>query len=261
MIDPQTQAELRAKFNPDGSYLRTYQLSLKEMLIDFDKICQEHGVRYWLSSGTLLGAVRHGGFIPWDDDIDVDMTRNDFNKLIKSFKESGKYILQTYRNDPYYYWPFAKLRLKDSEIKEGNNNDIHYKYRGNFIDIFLIEYRYDYIATILSYPSKCLYKLSKIKKLNIAQKILFFSIKHLSIISSQIIRTITSKMSGKSYGHSYGSFFCKANRDEKEIFPLSNISFEGYLFPAPSNPDAYLTRIFGNYMIIPNNKPTHIINE
>lgn len=82
MIDPKLQAELRAKFNPDGSKLRNYQLYLLQMLKDFDTICNELGVKYWLSSGTLIGAARHGGFIPWDDDIDVEMTKDDYGPLL-----------------------------------------------------------------------------------------------------------------------------------------------------------------------------------
>ena len=112
MIDKNFQSELRIKFNPDGSELRTYQLELLKMLIDFDEICRSLNIKYWLSSGTLLGAVRHGGFIPWDDDVDVDMTRDDYKKLVKSFKETDKYALQTSQNDPYYFWPYAKLRLR-----------------------------------------------------------------------------------------------------------------------------------------------------
>lgn len=81
MIDKRLQAELRAKYNPDGSNLRKAQLRMFDMLVAFDKICKEHNLRYWLAAGTLIGAARHGGFIPWDDDLDVNMPREDANKL------------------------------------------------------------------------------------------------------------------------------------------------------------------------------------
>ena len=71
MIDQEIQAKLREKFNPDGSMLRKQQLRMLEILLYIDKVCKENNINYWLSSGTLLGAVRHGGFIPWDDDLDI----------------------------------------------------------------------------------------------------------------------------------------------------------------------------------------------
>lgn len=74
MLDKATQEQLRVKYNPDGSLLRNAQLRMLEILIDFDRVCRKHDIKYWLSSGTLLGAVRHGGFIPWDDDLDVDLS-------------------------------------------------------------------------------------------------------------------------------------------------------------------------------------------
>ena len=65
--------ELRQRYNPEGSLLRRHQLRMLEILKEIDRICQKHRIDYWLSSGTLLGAVRHGGFIPWDDDLDIEM--------------------------------------------------------------------------------------------------------------------------------------------------------------------------------------------
>ena len=73
---------LRQRFNPDGSLLRRQQLRMLEILVEIDKICQHHQIPYWLSSGTLIGAVRHNGFIPWDDDLDIEMMRSDYLRLM-----------------------------------------------------------------------------------------------------------------------------------------------------------------------------------
>ena len=81
MIDPKLQAELRARFNPDGSDLREAQLRMLGLLKFLDDICKKNGLEYWLDSGTLIGAARHGGFIPWDDDVDVCMMKKDADKL------------------------------------------------------------------------------------------------------------------------------------------------------------------------------------
>ena len=68
-------------FNPEGSILRKHQMKMVDILCVIDKICKKHKINYWLSSGTLLGAVRHQGFIPWDDDLDIAMPIDDFEQL------------------------------------------------------------------------------------------------------------------------------------------------------------------------------------
>ena len=102
----------------DGSpiKLRDYQLVLLDMMKDIDKVLKEHNIDYILFSGTLLGAVRHGGFIPWDDDIDIAIKRTEYKKLIKALKESlpDKYVFQCFdTNDKYLApYPAMKIRLK-----------------------------------------------------------------------------------------------------------------------------------------------------
>ena len=91
MIDASLQEKLRSQYNPDDSPLRTLQLQMLDILIEFDRICKKHNIRYWLDAGTLLGAVRHGGFIPWDDDLDFFMTPDNYEKFaIKIFVEEKK---------------------------------------------------------------------------------------------------------------------------------------------------------------------------
>ena len=77
------QEELRARFNPEGSPLRRQQMVMLEMVTVLDKICKKHDIPYFLYGGTLLGAFRHNGFIPWDDDLDVAMMRQDYKRLMK----------------------------------------------------------------------------------------------------------------------------------------------------------------------------------
>ena len=151
MLDSDLQLELRARFNPDGSELRRIQLRQLEILKYVDGICKKNGIPYWLSSGTLLGAVRHGGFIPWDDDVDIEMLKEDFNKLchILEHSVSDDYVLQTHNTDPEYFAPYAKLRDIHSFINEINSNDIWYKYKGLYIDIFAIERSNSYIVSNL----------------------------------------------------------------------------------------------------------------
>ena len=73
MVISSTENEaLRQRFSPEGSPLRRHQDRMLEMMVWLDAVCRRHGIPYWLGSGTLLGAVRHGGFIPWDDDVDIE---------------------------------------------------------------------------------------------------------------------------------------------------------------------------------------------
>ena len=77
------QEELRARFNPDGSPLRRQQMVMLEMAKLLDRICKKHDIPYFLYAGSLLGAIRHDGFIPWDDDFDVALLRKDYKRLMK----------------------------------------------------------------------------------------------------------------------------------------------------------------------------------
>jgi len=88
---------------------------LLDLMVVFDKVCKKHNIRYFLDSGSLLGAVRHNGFIPWDDDIDVTMPRDDYERFVKLSDEfSHPYFLQTPYTDPEYFYSFAKIRNSET---------------------------------------------------------------------------------------------------------------------------------------------------
>ena len=83
LISKDEHQKLRERFSPDGSLLRRQQLRMLELLTEVDRICKRHHIQYWLSSGTLIGAARHGGFIPWDDDLDIEMLLPDYERLMR----------------------------------------------------------------------------------------------------------------------------------------------------------------------------------
>ena len=132
--------ELKARFNPEGSLLRRQQLIMLEMVTELDRICKKHDVQYFLFWGSLLGAIRHDGFIPWDDDLDVGMLRKDYIKLMKVLPdELPEHIaLQSNDTDRNYFYFYAKLRDKRSFLDEGNYDRV-FKERGIFIDIFPVD--------------------------------------------------------------------------------------------------------------------------
>ena len=130
------------KYNAIGTDLRKMQLKMLEMLEFLDYICQKYSIPYWLGAGTLLGAVRHGGFIPWDDDLDIEMQKHDYKKLLKVLKTemSDKYILQVHQSDRNYIFPIAKFRDKNSHISELHNADKNYKYHNHQQNYILIHH-------------------------------------------------------------------------------------------------------------------------
>lgn len=121
--------------------LRKLQLVETEIVADIDKICKEYNLTYYMIGGTLLGAVRHKGFIPWDDDIDLVMYRADYEKLIEiiSKKYSDKYFVQTFRSDEKYTRYIAKVRLNGTVMVESylKNTEIH---SGVYVDIFPLDH-------------------------------------------------------------------------------------------------------------------------
>ena len=97
-------------YNPEGSALKKDQLEMLKVLVAFAEICDKHDIKWWLCSGTLLGAARHKGFIPWDDDMDVTMFKEDYMKLEKVLieMESDEYFYQCIKTDPDHVNTFGK---------------------------------------------------------------------------------------------------------------------------------------------------------
>ena len=249
MIDEKLQQELRVRFNPDGSILRRQQLVMLDLLKHFDAICKEHDIKYWLSSGTCLGAVRHGGFIPWDDDLDVEMLREDYLKFEKVFHETEDYALQTYKNDPYYVVPYAKLRNKKTKIVE-HGQDVKYKYRGIYIDIFVLERCPHTITRIYNRLAWDLLIFGS-KSSSVFTRSVFFVGKFLLHKSIPFVRFMFGHLLGNQLRHTYGSGFSKNYRQLEWIFPLKKALFEESEFPIPINHAAYLDKMYKNHMQLP----------
>nr|MCR5207201.1 LicD family protein [Eubacterium sp.] len=108
-----------------------------EILIRFDEICKNNNIEYSLAYGTMLGAVRHNGFIPWDDDIDVFVKRSDYEKLLGLRYDDGRFEIKSHRYSNNYYYPFAKMIDKNTDLDVSWRLD---KDMGVFIDIFPLDY-------------------------------------------------------------------------------------------------------------------------
>lgn len=253
MISQALHDSLRAKYSPDGSPLRRQQERMLELLCEIDRICQKHGIRYWLSSGTLIGAVRHGGFIPWDDDLDIEMMREDYDRLMDILPTElpSTMALQNHRTDHTYFFFYAKVRDRRSLLSEGNNYDRMWKEQGIYIDIFPLEYQPISIHKISEKTAGHMYKIwrtctddnlgiRKVMRLfHFNRRFVFPLLRLLCSISGTDV--ITSGM-GIPYHNP---------RFAKDIFPLATLKFEGREFPVPHNYDHMLRLMYGDYMQLP----------
>lgn len=245
-----------SKYNGEGTTLRKAQLRMLDILIEVDKICRKHNIPYWLDGGTLLGAVRHGGFIPWDDDLDIAMTRKDYLKFCKIVVNSlpDNLTFQNDKNDPNYFLKFAKVRDKNSFFDDPLYKNKNLKFNGIYIDIFplekmnskylkiFVEYIYGnaFRRARYFYSGKFKY-FSGIFLMPFAKCLVFF------------VRLLAMIIPPKSYYTACGiPYFYEHAYYEKEFFPCKPILFEGQWFSGPSNPNDYLIRTYGNnYMKIP----------
>ena len=258
MIDDK---DLRKIYNPEESDLRKAQLRMLEILICIDRICRKHQIKYWLSSGTLLGAVRHGGFIPWDDDVDIEMMKEDYIKLIKILPKElpSQYVLQDYKTDSHYVYQYAKVRDTHSLIIEHSKVNQSFKYQGLFIDIFPLDMTNPKLSKISSvlFNRLCFGIGGK----GVARLLL---LKMNSFILNSILfptfTLLTKCLSNKRLHYVYGISFLNETRKIEDLFPLKDIEFEGHKFQSPKDTDAYLKKLYGDYMTIPEHKDVHLLD-
>ena len=253
-------SELRKRFNPDGSLLRRQQLRMLELLEVIDVICRKHQIPYWLSSGTLIGAARHKGFIPWDDDLDIEMLRSDYLRLLKVLPQElpDNLALQTNETDPNYIFIYGKLRDKDSHLEETNSYDRIFHYTGIYIDIFPLENIPYCLAWIGGHMQGQIY--NQLNNKNIKESTLYKRIRRIyhfnTRIGFPILRFIAKLFPGKELRHSFGTAYFKP-RYTDDIFPLTEMEFEGKMFPVPRQTDAVLRKIYGDYMQLPDLENIH----
>lgn len=126
---------------PDDTLLRSIQMVQLEMLLEVDRICKKCNIKYNIIAGTLLGAIRHGGFIPWDDDADVALLRPEYEKFRKAVKtelDKTRFYFQDHRRTRGYRWGYGKLRRKHTLFLREHQEHMPYR-QGIFIDIFPLD--------------------------------------------------------------------------------------------------------------------------
>ena len=255
------------------------QKTLADMLFDIDEFCNKNQLSYALCGGTCLGSVRHKGFIPWDDDMDICMPRRDYEKFLKLFQKEyeSQYWVQNIKMDKKYDLHFSKIRKKGTKFEEIYESEP--KKAGIFIDIFPLDDTFDNCFLRLAHQiccdgllliCSCVRMRGKLKRLlqyvgddkkvktsmylksAIGLCFSFLPLRKWMLITEKVISFYRNPkarygMIPSGIGHAMGETYCK-----KWFFPAKKIKFEGQTRYTLRNPRPYLTKLYGDYMTIPN---------
>lgn len=249
----------------NNEMLRQLQRIQLEMLVEVDRICKKCNIKYNIIAGTLLGAVRHSGYIPWDDDADVAFLRPEYEKFriaCKTELDRTRFIFQDHRNTRGYRWGYGKLRRKDTLFLREHQEHMAYM-QGVFIDIFPLDGVPDnyILRSVKNFECFCVRKILWSKVGKIAEK---------NFWKRQVYRLL-NRIPEKCVFRYYHIMIYKANIEESRMvrilmFPTPNseygyyrnwyenstdMLFEGKILQGIRDYDSYLRFKFGNYMELP----------
>lgn len=244
------------------------------ILVDVDRLCKEHNIRYFLGEGTLLGAIRHNGFIPWDDDVDIIMPREDYNRFLEIAPEllKPKYEVQHSTTVENYWSPFIKIRLLDENQKYRQAHIAHLtNHNGALIDIFPLEYVPDpgsrklerqhfaiHFFRMMLFIKLGLKPIDSYKKRLIKFAGHFYSVKRIHKRLDKEFNRYNDKK--RQYIGSLATY----HKLNKLVVPASvyeesiDHEFEGHVFPVPKEFDLLLRTVYGDYMELPPEEQRYI---
>lgn len=243
--------------------VKKIQLSILQYI---DRVCEENKIPYYLCGGTLIGAIRHKGYIPWDDDIDIMLLRPDYMKLLSVLESGDIYKCLSMYNQNDYFYPFAKVVDSRTELIE-KNSDYKIQNYGVYVDIFPVDSlpddtkrRHRYYQNILTTRELFYFSLSKNKPKggNPIKYLVRVCLWGYSRIKGWKfwLNKIEELANIYSDGDSEYVGCVVAGYGEKETYHRSlykeiKVPFEGYMFSIPQGYDEYLTCLYGGYMEIP----------
>lgn len=246
----------------DGALLKKVQETELSILKDVAAFCEEKNINYCITSGTLLGAVRHEGFIPWDDDIDISMPREDYEKFISYADDflDGYEIVSTKLNNQYPI-AIAKVRKYGTTMKEPSMAHLDINH-GIWIDVFPLDkvknienlgkrsYKFNLLTTVINY------KLGVSVPNKLTTKIFCILLSVLGVSKLDKLRTKIMTSEEDTDAEFYTSFASNLGPQRllfnKNIyFPLRKIKFEDEEFFAPAESEKWLESAYGDYMTLP----------
>ena len=246
--------------------LQLLQKELLDILLDVRDVCERNGISFWLGEGSLLGAVRHGGFIPWDDDLDILMKRSDYERFLSIAQEELKdrYVIQHPSTIQNYWSTFIKVRVKDSHphFYQGHISKIT-EFCGPCIDVFPLDYvkhrfsirQYFQCSKIRLFRRMIEFRMkvrisTDIKTALISMGSHFFSLdwlqKHVEKEMRRQGDAEKEYLAAFSTFHKYKSIIAPA-----QYYRTDYTGFEGHQMPIPAGYDQLLTQIYGNWREIP----------
>ena len=246
--------------------LKTIQLEILDVVAKF---CEERGINYWIDCGTLIGAIRHKGYIPWDDDIDVGMLRPDYDRFMKEFNGTyPRYEFHCIENDPKFDVPFGKVLDTSTVLYEPDEKGIKIAV---YVDIFVYDnapdddktanamfdkrdyYRSQYYKRLVRIfgPARgnllrrlCTYMYRMIRKVFIAFPSRYYYVRKI-IENSRLYISEETKRVGNFTG------WVRALCDKKAFSSFIDVDFEGRKYKAPVGYDEWLKSLYGDYMQLP----------
>jgi len=238
------------KYNPEGSILRKAQLRMLDILQVIDGICQKHNIPYFLDGGSLIGAVRHGGFIPWDDDLDIAVMREDFYKLRKILQQElpENFVYQDSTTDSNYPLLIGKVRDTQSYFEEEYTDKLEYK--GIYVDIIPMEKipSLKWKAKLDYWYGHCFRAIHNYT--DTKDKIVSCCVIPFAWMLVQCTRLLNKCSSSTQIAHMYG-WKAYNSYSSTDVFPVKRMFFEHIEVYVPKNPDAVLKALFGDYMQVP----------
>ena len=249
---------------------RKLQLLQASIVDDIDRICSQNGLRYYMIGGTLLGAVRHRGFIPWDDDIDLVMYRADYDRLLEIIREqyADRYFVQTFHTDPHYARYIAKIRLNGTTLVEDYLRNAKSN-AGVYVDIFPLDMVRKPDGPGLVFRGRLIRWMFAYKSVKHDAVVRSSGFRYLAgkglrwttyLIPDKLVTRLFDYVCAKDNGKDcpYVTNFASHFKWKKQMFPNEyfgegcRLPFEGRMFAAPLEYEAILKRLYGErYMELP----------
>ncbi len=241
----------------DKENLRKLQLKKMEALHEIERVCKKHGLRYFLDFGTLLGAIRHEGYIPWDDDIDLGMPVSDYMKFLEiAPKElSSDYFMQTAETDPPYDLPFIKIRTNGTTdlYIPWKKYKIHH---GLSLDIFhIFPLANNKFLRFIQNKAAMIYKLSFSGRVLNGRRGLY-TFQKIILLAPKFWRKVTWPLFAcfSEEKATHWSHIIEEPRgyiSSEGLFPLTTLKFEDKHYPVPRDYHTFMTSVYGDYMTPP----------